>query len=248
MMSRVINAILTHQSPEEVDKMLAHWSAVVPRDSLWILYGGTRENFDQLSCERKLFVDDPRLRTKDHQRERQSYQGVFKILTDAIEGLAYDYLFFTEFDQIPLVEDLNDRLIERIKEEEADALFNRLIRVDETSHPHFLSHASDPAFYEFFDSFSVREDRAVLSAYGFGQFWRREALEAVLRHPDGVNGAPRIYLELWAPTVAHHLGYRLRGLSDQVPFNHFKVGPAENPLAMKELGAWLAHPYKDFWK
>lgn len=247
MPSRVLNAILTHQPAQMVDRMVDHWQRHCKDSITWILYGGAKEQFEAIQFDNKTFVDDPRLRTKDHPRERQSYRGCFEQLISSTSHLDHQFILFTEFDQIPLVNNFNERLLERLASEDADALFHGLRRIDGSNHPHLLAHIADPAFFRFFQNFSVRDDMAILSAWGFGQFWRRTCFEEILNHPDGIGNYPKIYLELWGPTVAHHLGYRLRNLSDQEPFNHFNQRPAPHWNHLAQLGAWFAHPYKDAW-
>ena len=77
---------------------------------------------------------------------------------------------------------------------------------------------------------------------GCGQFWRREALEAVIAQGDEPEPA---YLELQLPSVAHHLGFRLRGLGEQDRFISNHVIPGGEPELMRDIGAWVMHPVKN---
>src|SRR5437867_11370204 len=72
-MTSVLNLILSHQPPAAVSNMLTHWNRCVPNESILIAYGGTKSEFDAIQHREKFFIDDPRLRTRDHQREFQSY-------------------------------------------------------------------------------------------------------------------------------------------------------------------------------
>jgi hypothetical protein len=75
---------------------------------------------------------------------------------------------------------------------------------------------------------------------GTGSFWTRDAFLAVARQEETVP----VYLEIYLPTVAHHLGFRIRDFADQ---SRFVLGEgdlaAEIPRARAE-GAWTLHPVK----
>jgi hypothetical protein len=211
-----------------------------------IAYGGTRERFANLKVPDKVYVDDSRLRTRDHQRERQSFAGVFLA---ANEWLAVrpgiQRIHLTEFDCIPLCADIFDRLERRLAEEDADVLGCHLERVDGTNHPHYLYHKADPGFEAFLSKLSVRRDpRVVLAMLGCVSFWKREAFSAVA---EAEETSP-LYLEIALPTLAHHLGFRVRNLRDQSGFVQ-PVGDLGDRLeALRARGAWMAHPVKGFWE
>jgi hypothetical protein len=54
-----------------------------------------------------------------------------------------------------------------------------------------------------------------------------------------------VYLELYLPSLAHHLGFRVRGHGDQDRF--VQVVPMEEPFSKKWLdqGAWSLHQVKN---
>jgi hypothetical protein len=76
-MKTVLNLVLSRQPAAAVSKMLVHWNRCVPNESILIAYGGTKSEFDAVQHKQKFFVDDRRLRTRDHQREFQSYTRLF---------------------------------------------------------------------------------------------------------------------------------------------------------------------------
>ncbi len=245
-MSERLTVLLTHQSESLVEAMVAWWQQHVPGSGILIAYGGTRERFESLDVPAKVFVEDARLRTRDHQRERQSFGGVFTAVNRWLsDHLDYRYIHFSEFDCIPLCRDLFSRLETRLEEEKADVLGCHLQRVDGTNHPHYLYHSSDPSFQAFLRNLSVREDhRVVLSMLGCVSFWRREAFTAVAV----VEESPPLYLEIALPTIAHHLGFRVRGLEDQSPWI-CPLGDFSSRLEeLRTAGAWMAHPVKRFWE
>ena len=205
--------------------------------------GGQRRHFDELEFQPKVFVDDPRLRTRNHQRELQSLTGFFQSVARWIRSSAvrHEYVYVAEFDHLPLVCDLNSRQIALAESERADVLGHHLVRLDQTNHPHYLHHASRPEFHEFFARLSCRsESQTVLSMLGTGSFWRAEAFLALAAIEESVP----MYFELYIPTVAHHLGFRLRDYGDQ---NRFVSAVGERSAeidAAREQGAWTLHPVK----
>ena len=152
-----------------------------------------------------------------------------------------EYIHLAEYDHLPLVADLNDRQVERMRAERADLLAFHLHRIDGTSHPHFLYHASNPKFHTWLHSMSVRRDTAVtLSMLGTGSFWTRDAFEQVAAADEPFP----IYFEIYLPTLAHHLGFRLRDWAEQNPFVVHKGDRAPEIENARAAGAWTLHPVK----
>lgn len=244
MLDKICAVVLTHQAPDHVEKMLAYWQDLFPGLDVVLVYGGSENDFAKIDHTKKVFVDDARLRTRDHQREFQTYSQVFERVSRSIEEDDYQYVYFTEYDQIPLRKDMFDLLLRRLHEESADMLCHRLTRIDGTSHPHYLYHQANSALTGHLRSVSVRSDTTVvLSALGFGQFWKREAFDSVAGHRSEVL----CYLELWFPTLAHHLGFRIRGMGEQDVFNTFEGDFSDRIDALQKQGWWCVHPVKSLW-
>ena len=240
-MSRVLSLLLAHQSPEIVAKVLKCWSGSAAESDILVAYGGDESAFAAVVAPNKIFVPDPRLRTTDHPRERQSYGKVFAAASEWLRGRDFTHIFFAEFDHLPLVPDLASRLLERMREEKADMLGHGVRRVDDTSWHHYLYHAQDPRFHAYWQAISHRaERRVVLAMLGTGSFWTREAFDAVA----AANEPFPMYLEIVLPTLAHHLGFRVRDLREQNRFVR-NLGDmiTEIPQA-RSAGAWTIHPVK----
>jgi len=235
--------LLTHEPADRVRRMVEYWRKAVDPGEIVVAYGGPREEFGKIEG-RKAFIDDPWLRTRDHQRERQSYTRMLKGAMDALEGAEWEWLYLAEYDMLPLDSSLLDRLRERALREGADLLGHRAWRIDDTLHPHYASHLATPEWLNWIGSVSRRSNkRVVLSCMGCGQFWGREALESVVAQGEPV----RAYLELQLPTVAHHLGFRVRGLDEQDRFISNQVIPDAKPELLRDIGAWILHPVKKLW-
>ena len=235
--------LLSHESAGRVQRMAEHWVRYTRPAHTLVAYGGGADQFAGLGCP-AVMVSDPRLRTKDHQRERQSYTGALRAALAALPADGWDFLYLAEFDMLPVVPDLWQRLEERMRREDADLLGHRVWRLDDTLHPHYASHRATGDWMGWIDTFSRRSvGGVVLSCMGCGQFWRREAIEAVVDRGEAVPA----YLELHLPTVAHHLGFRVRGLPDQDRFVSNAVIAGATPASLRDLGAWIVHPVKDLW-
>jgi hypothetical protein len=189
----------------------------------------------------KVHVDSERLRTGDHPRDRQSYTAVFAAASEWMRGRDFTHVYFAEFDHLPLVPDLDSRLLALLEEERADVLAHGVRRVDNTGWHHYLYHSSNPLFHQHWERISNREDRrTVLSMLGTGCFWTRAAFDAVAREPEPFP----IYLEIYLPTLAHHLGYRVRPYREK---DHLvsNLGDFGRRIATAQAaGAWTVHPVK----
>ncbi len=236
--------ILTHQSPACVRVMCDYWQALIPGSMLLVAYGGSRADYERLDVRHKVFVDDERLRTVDHQREYQSYTGVFKQADEYLSRADYEHVYFTEFDHIPLRHDLLDLLQSEMVGQGADVLIRSLQRLDGTGHAHYLYHLGTKGFSEKLDAISLRDDSSVvLSGFGFGQLWTREAFSAVA----SINQDVPCYLEIWLPTVAHHLGFRVKGWDVFQEYHGVDGDRVHDLISAVEHGAWALHPVKSVW-
>ena len=69
---------------------------------------------------------------------------------------------------------------------------------------HYLTARGNPAVTEFFRKISVRYDKSrMLHCLGTGYVISKKALAALLALP----AIPQCYLEIFNPTVLHHLGF-----------------------------------------
>jgi hypothetical protein len=241
--SRVLNLILSHQSRSEIELLLSWWSSYTSLDNFLLAYGGSREEFDTLPDIARIFVTDPRLRV-NKTRDKQSYAGVWQAATRWLSERperSFTHIYFAEFDHLPVVTNIAEHLLGRLEKEQADVLGHGLCRIDNTSNALYLYHLADPGFKKLWRQISVRSDRrVVLRMLATGSFWTRRAFADVATQ---VQDTP-VYLELYLPTLAHHLGYRVRDFGDQnrcvssTPKLQYSIERA------RELGCWTVHPIK----
>jgi hypothetical protein len=224
--------------------MLAWWRDFAAPQDVLVAHGGSQQDFQDVAHSQKFFVDDPRLRTRDHQREFQSYSGIFRLASEWMRGREIDVVHFCEYDQVPLARDFNQLQAARLDAEDADVLGYRVLRVDGTSHPHFLQHAANPRFLEYWKTVTRRPDAGVvLSMFGTGSVWRRKVFDAVASLEEPFP----MYMELFLPTLAHHLGHRVRPLRDQDRFVE-NLGDFGGSIEdARSAGAWVVHPVKRIW-
>lgn len=243
--SKVGTILLSHQSSVSIAKMFSYWHALDASQDFLIAYGGEEQLGSSFDLCEVVTIKDPQLKTRDHPRERQSYLGVFQAAAEWVQQREITHVHFAEFDEIPLVECLNEWLLDLLERERCDVLAHRLLQVDQTNHPHYLNHVSDSQFLEYWRSISRRDDTSVvLSMLGCGSFWTKEAFLAVA----ALRPQLRMYLELFLPTAAHHLGFRLRNIPhDDVFMAPEIIKDAEELEAYRAKGAWRVHPVKNMW-
>ena len=241
-MSRVLNVVLTHQPPAEIARLAAWWGHVAAPDALLFVHGGPQGDFPAIAEPHKIHIASARLRTVDNPRERQSYTEVFAAVAEWMKGRDFTHVYFAEFDHLPLVADLGSRLLARLAAEKADVLAHGVQRVDDTGWHHYLYHCNAPEFHRHWERISRRADRrVVLSMLGTGSFWTREAFDAVAAEKEPFP----IYLELYLPTLAHHLGFRVRPLTPEEEPYVRNLGDFRGKIRDARLaGAWTIHPVK----
>lgn len=239
--ANVLNVLLSHHEARLCERVVQRAVLVAADGNLLLAHGGKKQDFAPIAFTPKIFVADERLRTRDHQREFQSYTGIFQTVSDWMKSQAFEFVHFFEYDHLPLVADLNARQLCRLREEKADVLGFHLARIDGTNHPHFLRQAAFPEFGRLLTSVSRREDHdVILSMFVTGSFWTREAFEEVAR----IREPCPVYFEVYLPTVAHHLGFRLRDYGEQDRFVSPSGDWSRKIDKAKREGAWTLHPVK----
>jgi len=239
---RVLWVILAHSNPFSLHEVLVYWKdrGVDPNDIL-IAYGGTVENFENLKVPNKVFVQDEQLRTKRHAEEKQSYSAVFREVSSWMNGRNLKAVFFFEEDHLPLTDGLEKELLNRLIRDDADALLPHLCRVDRTNSPHYVYHLSDVRFRNYWHSRSTREDRSMyFNAIITGSAWKAECIDCIAANPEEIP----MYLELYLPSLIHHLGFRIR--SFPVHESSISVTPISisQALSFADSGALSVHPIK----
>lgn len=243
MNSGVALVLVSHEESGNIARMRRCWEDLTAPKHCVVAYGGNVTEFPEIDGD-KVFVDDPRLRTSDHQREFQSYTKLLEAAVGFLADRSWEWLFLAEYDLVPLSADLFPVLIDEAEKESADLLGAGACRLDNTLHSHHAAHAATAGWSDWIGSISCRDDRSVvLSCLGCGQLWRREAIEAVVAAGEPVKS----YLEILLPTVAHHLGFRVRPWKSHASFILPDPLPHENLNLYLSQGANAVHPVKTRW-
>lgn len=228
---RVVLVLLDHREPVQVEATIAKWTIRgVAVENILLVYGGDSTSFSSIRHPTKEFISDSRLRTIDHQRERQSYRGLMAHVSRRIRDRDVSHILFCEYDQQPLVTDPLQRYLKASRGLDADLMGQKLVRVDGTTHHHWLDCYSE-----------IPSDLPVFSMLGTGHFWTREAWDAT----SADTRLGHLYFELDFPTTAARLGFRIVGLESQDPFVVSRPEHLEtSPRMAKGHGAWTIHPVK----
>lgn len=240
--SRVINVVLTHLDGEHLARLRERWTGVCREEDLWIAFGGEKSRFESLGAGQFVYVGDGGIRRTDNQREMQSYTGIFQTMAPVIEREKPDFIYLCEYDHLPLRQDLNALQVAEMTEAGADVMGHFLARIDGTGHPHYLQHSSDPAFRRHWESVSLRENKGVvLTMFGSGSFWSRNAFLAVAVREQEIP----CYVELYLPTLAHHLGYRVKCWDESRHLLSNLPSPRISERIALEKCCWTVHPVKE---
>ena len=238
----ILWVILVHQQPPQISELLGYWKTLgYSAENMLFVHAGKRTDFEDLFVPNKVFVEDERVRTKYHPLEKQSYCGVFREVTAWMRGKDFSAVALVEYDHLPMVRDWGGELCDLMRSDGADVLCHHLTRVDGTNASHYLYQLQDHRFGKLWRNLSIREEKGLfLNGIMTGSFWRRAAFDEVSEHSEPFP----VYLELYLPSLAHHLGYRVRGFGDQDRF--VQVVPMENPFSghWRVEGAWSLHQVK----
>jgi len=245
--AKCCHVIISHLPPSGTSEVFKLWKESDPNSLVLIAYGGTEENFRNLSPSvSSIWVSDPTLRTVDHARERQQYTGVFRAATTWLKenGPDITHVHVVEFDVIPATQHSGAHLVSAIAAEDADMLGYGALDISGTIHPHNSLELANTEFLGFLEATSRREVKTrLLTMLGCSTFWTRECFESI-----STLSSPRVYLEIGMPTLAHHMGFRVRPMpTQQQRFVTFEGDFTSNIEEFRSQGAWVIHPCKKHW-
>jgi len=242
----MVTAVITHLDPEQVHEGAALLHTVAPDARVVICYGGPQSEFDRIEIEEKVFIDDPTL--KSNGPHLQSMTQVFEAVWNAflIDDEEADSLYVIEYDHLVLAGDFEARLRELADRTNADLLGKKCIDCSATNHEHYIRFRRDPRLLEQLRRLSVREDPTrIFSCLGDGIWLTRDALEAYV----AVGPHPPCYLEVYVPTLLHHLGFRVVNVDAHSDvYRDVRWLPpigVDEVIERLEQGTVFMHPVKD---
>jgi hypothetical protein len=241
----ILTAVLTHLDPQRAARQLAYLRALAPEARFVLCHGGSRTDFEQLAVEDALFIEDPSLRGPN---KEQSYNEVLTAVYQSCvrDDPAIELIYFIEYDQLILRADFEEELLALAQRSPAGLFAKHASPRMDTNWPHSVRYRNDERLMRFLAGISRREDRGQLwGCLGSGLLFLREAL----RDFSSVTDAPHAYLEMFIPTVVHHLGFEVANvdaLGDLYADVRWQPSyGVEEAIAAKRAGRAFVHPFTE---
>jgi hypothetical protein len=244
----ILFGILTHRSPADVGRHHDALKTVLPDAECAICYGGRRSAFEEIDGLPKVFLTEPTLREPVG---TQDYSSVFaEIYGSLIEpDPRITYLHLIEFDHVIVHPGYEAELQRVLDATQADWLGRHCVDRTHSNWWHVLQAQDDAELLAFLGQISDNPEPSQVRIFGGianACTISRRALEAF------VSGGPHLarYVEMYAPTVLHQMGFRVRDANRISPiFDHLRFTP---PLTLDEVTvlepgqAYALHPIKDY--
>lgn len=241
-----LTAVLTHLDPDRVHETLDALRLVTEENHVFVCHAGRREDFDRIEFSGKVFVDDPTLRGPERhlQSLSQVFEAVWRTRVQGDEGI--DSLYLIEYDHLILDPSYEQRLRDLAVRTGADFLGKTCVDRTATNWEHYVRFRRDARLLSHLRARSTRDDPGKLfGCLGDGMWLVRAALEAY------VEAAPHppCYVEVYVPTLLHHLGFRVVDIDQHSDL--YRDVRWDRPFAPDEAigrfkdGAVFLHPVKD---
>jgi hypothetical protein len=240
----VLTAVLSHLDAASVHKQLAYLRALAPGSRFLVCHGGRREDFDAIGDPDAVFIEDPTLRA--HQWTN-SYNTTFRTIWEARvrDDPEVEHVLLVEYDHLILRPDFEATFEQLAARTGAGLLAKNAGRRNDTNWFHHVRLRDDPGLQRYVEEISRRDDpTARYGMLGTGLFLSRDALAAFCALED----PPDHYLEVFIPTVLHHLGFDVVDV-DAVADLYVDVRwvppyTVEEAIAAKLAGRTFMHPFK----
>lgn len=243
---RTVTAVLTHLPAQRVQESMQLLATVAPSARFVVCYGGDPTEFERIQLKDKLFIDDPTLRGPEQHLQSLTlsftalWRGYFQHDQES------DSLYVIEYDHLILDAQFETRLRDLATATEADFMGKNCNDRTATNGEHYVRFRRDPRILGHLRKLSVREDRArIFGCLGDGMWISRRALQAYV----DVDTHPPCYVEIYVPTLLHHLGFRVVDVDTHSDlYRHVRWMPsfvAEQVVAQCRAGTVFMHPVKD---
>ena len=240
----VLTALLSHLDAATVARQLAYVRGLAPDSRILLCHGGRHDDFRELDDPDAVFVADPTLRG-DHWD--QSLNGTLRTIYEARvrDDPEVELVLLLEYDHLILSPDFAQRLEALADRTGAGLLAKNAGPRNDTNWSHHVRFRDDTRLNRFVHGISRREDPSVrYGALGTGMLFRRDALAAFC----AIEDLPDYYMELFVPTVVHHLGFDVVDVDavSDLYMNVRWVPPfsVEETIAAKRAGRAFVHPFK----
>jgi hypothetical protein len=244
----VLHAVLTHRAPEDVVAHLAALRRALPGGAFAVCYGGTREAYERIEGERKVFLAEPTLRQRIG---KQTYVSVLRDVWTALVAPDPDvaYVHLVEFDHVYAHAGYEDELLRTLDATGADWLGRHCVDRTHTNWWHAMRVLDDDELIAFLGRLAGNPEPSQVRIFGGianAATVSRRALERFVAVEDHLHR----YVELYVPTVMHHLGLRVRdAYRVSRIFDHVRNAPAYEAAEIARFspgGAFALHPVKDY--
>lgn len=243
----LLTIVLTHLDAAAVDAHVQYVQTLAPSADLVLCHGGRRPDYEGVQFSRKMFLDEPTLRG-----EAATYQSYNELLTRVYRehmsaNPEWTAALLLEFDHLPLRGDYAEQCERALDESGADFLGVDCGPRNDTNWYHYLRLRDDKGLQNFLrDVTTTDEPDRLFGCLGTGFVIRRQALAAFA----GLEHYEPCYLELYLPTVIHHLGFKVGDLSSVSDLGRYArwapVFSVEEAHRARADGAVFIHPYKDY--
>ena len=240
----MLTVLLTHLPRARVESQLAWMRATAPAARFVAVHGGRRADFDGLGPDDAVFVDDPTLRGPHFDKSlNETLRTVHARWVR--DDPAVDLVYLVEYDHLILRPDFEEALREVVERTGAGLVAKNATRRNDTNWSHFVKVRDDRRLNDYIAGITTRDDPLVRwGCLGTGVLLTRAALEAFCSLED----PPPYYVEMFVPTVVHHLGHRVVDM-DAVSglYAHVRWLPEldlHEVRAARRAGHHFVHPFK----
>lgn len=240
----MLTVLLTHLGRPQVEEQLAWLREVAPGSRFVAVHGGKRADFEGLDPEEAIFVEDPSLRGPHFDK---SLNDTLRAVHDrwVRDDESTDLVYLVEYDHLILRPDFEDALRALVERTGAGLLAKNATPRNDTNWSHWLKVRGDERLNRWVEGITGRDDPSLrLGCLGTGMVLTRDALAAFCSLDD----PPPYYVEMFVPTVIHHLGFRVVDV-DAVSDLYAGVRwlpefDLDEALAAKRAGRHFVHPFK----
>jgi hypothetical protein len=240
---KVAHVILSHIVAHQTEGILDHARKMSDRYELVLAYGGKESEFEKIRFEKKFFVRDASLRGPI---ARQSYNEILRSAADRFATGAHpDWIYFGDYDSIPLRRNYLDRAIETAQAYGAGFVANT-IRDVTASNCVFLVEPTANRKLGWCAENEMNRDIRVYHCLGASLLFSWKCLMDTVPFLDRF---PDIYFEIAVPTAVGLAGHKLvsMGVCGR-EWEHIGFMPRYRVPDLERLqaeGFPFVHPFKD---
>jgi hypothetical protein len=228
--------ILGHQRKTVIENVFRRFQEFGPTYHNHLAYGGTKNEFDSLDIENRIFIEDPSLRGPG---QRMSHLELIEKSWKRIrnESNGEFYLALMESDLLPLKHDYLDSCITHMRMRNADFGAKDIRHISRSNSPFLLDAVSRNIITD--------EKNEFLHSLGAFYIIKSSIIPSLLEHGKRWKG---LYFEIMFPSAAFAAGARMLSF-DQIcdDLKHVVYRPehtSEDVAILIENGCSMAHPVK----